>query len=63
MVKAMSAVPLYKQIVNDLMEKIDGGVFKEGDKLPTETDLMEQYDVSRITVRAAIKELEDADMV
>ena len=63
MVKAMSAVPLYKQIVNDLMEKIDGGVFKEGDKLPTETDLMDQYDVSRITVRAAIKELEDADMV
>ena len=63
MVKSASAVPLYKQIVRDLMDQIETGEFKEGDKLPTEAELMERFDASRITVRAAIKELEDADIV
>ena len=57
MVKSASAVPLYKQIVRDLMDQIETGEFKEGDKLPTEAELMERFDVSRITVRAAIKDL------
>ena len=34
MVKSASAVPLYKQIVRDLMDQIETGEFKEGDKLP-----------------------------
>ena len=63
MVKVESAVPLYKQIVHDLVSRIESGVYSEGDKLPTETELMEEYGVSRITVRSAIKELEDADIV
>ena len=61
--KVESAVPLYKQIVHDLVSRIKSGVYSEGDKLPTETELMEEYGVSRITVRSAIKELEDADIV
>ena len=41
MVKVESAVPLYKQIVHDLVSRIESGVYSEGDKLPTETELME----------------------
>lgn len=63
MVKVESAIPLYKQIVRDLVNRIETGAYKEGDKLPTETELMEEYGVSRITVRSAIKELEEADIV
>ena len=35
MVKVESAVPLYKQIVHDLVSRIESGVYSEGDKLPT----------------------------
>lgn len=63
MIKSDSVVPLYKQIVHRLSDAISSGEYKAGDKLPTETELMEEYGVSRITVRAAIKEMEEAGMV
>lgn len=63
MVQASSAVPLYKQIVKSLLDEIEQGVYREGDKLPTEAELMDQFGVSRITVRSAIKELEEAGTV
>lgn len=62
-VNAESSVPLYKQIVRGIMGQIEEGAYRDGDKLPTEAELMERFGVSRITVRAAIKELEDAELV
>ncbi|MFW6281755.1 MAG: GntR family transcriptional regulator [bacterium] len=46
--------PLYHQIKEDLLLKIEQNKLKPGDKLPPEVHLMEKYDVSRITVRNAI---------
>jgi GntR family transcriptional regulator len=46
--------PLYYQLLIILKEKIEGGVWKPGDIIPTEQDLMEQYDISRSTTRQAI---------
>lgn len=63
MIEANSVIPLYKQIVFSLRDDITGGKYRAGDKLPSETELMEFFGVSRITVRAAIKELEEAGMV
>ena len=54
-----SMIPMYKQIVNLLNEKIEKGELKPGDKLPSEAELMEAYSVSRITIRSAISELEE----
>lgn len=54
-----SIIPLYKQISNLLREKIVTHVLPSGEKLPSETELMQEYSVSRITIRAAIKELVD----
>jgi GntR family transcriptional regulator len=39
------------------MKKIKMGVYKEGDLMPTEKALCEEYKVSRVTVRRAIDEL------
>ncbi len=50
-------IPLYFQVKEDLMEKIKKGQFKVNDLIPSETELQEQYDVSRITIRRAIQEL------
>src|SRR5690606_12406951 len=51
------AAPLYIQIKNDLKKKIEDGYWKPGDKITSEIELCNYYDVSRITVREAINEL------
>jgi GntR family transcriptional regulator len=49
------AEPMYRQIAEDLRGKIEVGEIAQGAQLPTEIELMEQYDASRNTVRDAIK--------
>lgn len=50
-------VPLYYQIREALLTLIKEGQLKEGDLIPTERELGEKFQVSRITVRRAIDEL------
>ena len=52
-----SNVPLYCQLKNIILEKIEKGEYKEDTKIPSEQDLCEQYNISRPTVRQAINEL------
>jgi GntR family transcriptional regulator len=49
--------PLYYQLLIILKEKIEKGVWKPGDTIPTEQELMEQYGISRSTIRQAILSL------
>lgn len=56
-VSPQSKSPLYQQIYQLLRTKILSGQWRPGDVLPSEADLMEQYQVSRATVRQAIDEL------
>ena len=56
-------VPLHYQIYLDLLKKIQTGVLKAGEKLPTEAELEEMYGVSRITVRGAIEMLAQEGLV
>ncbi|WP_227001857.1 GntR family transcriptional regulator [Virgibacillus necropolis] len=53
-----SKVPLYLQLMEDLIKKIKNQAYRENDKLPSERELCEIYDMSRITVRQALQELE-----
>lgn len=52
-----SNVPLYCQLKNLILEKIESGDFEADKKIPSEQDFCEQYDISRPTVRQAINEL------
>ncbi|MDO5575242.1 MAG: GntR family transcriptional regulator [bacterium] len=52
-----SVTPLYQQVKNDLLNKIENGTYPKGDLIPKEADLEKFYGVSRITIRNAIKEL------
>ncbi len=56
-------IPLYYQLENLLREKILSGAFAPGDRLPTESDLIRQYGVSRITVRQALTALADEGLI
>ena len=60
---ASSEVPLYYQLGTVLREQILSGTYKIGDQLPTEAELVADYGVSRITVRQALKTLEDDQLI
>lgn len=49
--------PKYYQLKVDIKSKIEDGTYQENEALPSENELIEQYGVSRITVRKALDEL------
>ncbi|WP_068783450.1 GntR family transcriptional regulator [Paenibacillus phocaensis] len=49
--------PLYMQIQQHFKDMILQGKLRENDKIPSEKELMEQFDVSRITVANALMQL------
>lgn len=53
----------YELVKQDISEKILSEVYKVSEKLPTESELMEIYHVSRFTVRHAIGELEKENFI
>ncbi len=57
------AGPLYRQIADQLRRKILSGELKAGMQVPTADQLMQEYHVSKGTVRGALKELERRDLV
>ena len=52
-----SAVPLYRQVSEKIKEMIKSGTLTPGSRIPSETELMDIFDVSRNTVRQAVSEL------
>ena len=55
--------PLYRQLVDELRNLISSGQLEVGSDLPKEAEIGERLGVSLITVRRALKELEDLGMV
>ncbi len=55
--KPGASTPLYQQIFEEIKAEIDRGEYKPLEKIPSEPELSQKYDVSRITVRRAIEEL------
>lgn len=51
-------LPLYNQLMEIIISMIENGKFDAHDKLPSEREFCEKYDVSRITVRQTLQELE-----
>lgn len=51
--------PRYKQIADDLRNRIKSGEFANGGRLPGEKKLMEEYDVAQGTIRQALGVLRD----
>jgi GntR family transcriptional regulator len=63
MTNPLSATPLYRQLASLLAEQIESGKLKPGQPLPSELRLQQTYDVSRGTVRMAMKVLREAGLV
>ena len=56
-------MPIYEDIARDLLEAIHRGQYPVGGLIPTELELAARYDVSRQTVRAAMRRLTELGAV
>lgn len=63
MFKRSRGIALYHQLETELIDLINKGDIKENDKLPSEREICNQYNVSRTTARQAIGELERKEYV
>lgn len=52
-----SLIPLYHQLKEQLRERVLDGTWKSHEAIPSERELMEEYGISRATVRQALLEL------
>jgi len=57
--KEQKAGPLYRTVSEAILRQIKSGGLKPNDRLPSESELCEQYSVGRNTVRRALGELVD----
>ncbi|WP_239633952.1 GntR family transcriptional regulator [Paenibacillus sp. H1-7] len=48
---------MYIQLKNYIIQQMNQGIWKPGDKLPSENELAEQFNVSRITVKNAMADI------
>lgn len=54
-----SDAPLYYQLYSVLKERIVDGTYRVGETLPSESEMIQEFGVSRITVRRALTDLEN----
>ncbi|MFC9250677.1 FadR/GntR family transcriptional regulator [Amycolatopsis thailandensis] len=59
----VAPVRAYQRVVEQIEEAVFSGRIKPGDRLPSERELMVQFDVGRSTVREALRVLQAAEMI
>ena len=52
-----------QEVVNQIKKSIFDGTYVSGDKLPSESDMAELFGVSKVTVRQAVRVLENSGIV
>ncbi|MCM3600050.1 GntR family transcriptional regulator [Robertmurraya korlensis] len=63
MYKGEEETPFYQQLKDKIIDDIESGKLKHGDKLPSERELAEQYGISRMTARHTLSILEREGVV
>jgi GntR family transcriptional regulator len=58
-----AAIPLYAQIAESLLDRIESGELVPGDRLPAERELSDMLSVNRMTVRRALNMLESQGLI
>lgn len=58
-----AGVASYQRIKNHILQRIHAGEWKEGDQIPTEAALGQQFGVARMTVNRALRELAGEQVV
>ncbi|MER7212412.1 GntR family transcriptional regulator [Streptosporangium sp. NPDC000239] len=63
MIDHASYTPVYRQLAEILRQRIASGDLAPGEALPSETQLMQEFGIARITVREAMKALRAEGLV
>lgn len=63
LVSRSSQIPLYHQVANDIRSRIGSGAWEPGRRIPTESELIELYGASRITIRQALANLTQEGLI
>lgn len=58
-----NSIPLYLQIYSILKQRITNGTYETGGLLPSETQMVEEFSVTRATLRNSIKKLQNEGLV
>lgn len=58
-----STIPLYFQLLTLIKRQIQAGILKPGDLVPSESQLCSHYNVSRSTVRQALNQLVEENLI
>ena len=61
--ETMSKGPKYKRIHLELRKALENGIYGPGNKLPSESELVDRFGASRPTVRRALAQLESEGLV
>lgn len=61
--KSLKKPTLSREVQTQLIESITSGQYQPGQKLPAERELMEQFEVSRVTIRDALTGLKSMGLV
>lgn len=62
-VTSLLPVPLYTQIKDILRDRILEGVYESHEQMPSESELMKAFKVSRVTVRQALGDLQKEGLI
>jgi len=63
MIPIVPGKKLYEQVISQIRDQIILGVYRKGDVLPSEKELIESTGVSRITVREALRVLAETGVI
>jgi len=63
MINRNSHTPLYVQLADHLRNKILKGEIKVGDKLPSESEMIKEYSLGRLTIRDALSVLANEGLI
>lgn len=61
--RALSPAPLYEQIKEVLRSRVLEGTYQPHQQMPSESEMMLAFDVSRITVRQALNDLQNEGLI
>lgn len=56
-------IPIYNQIIESMLQSIRDGVYKPGQQLPTQKELCEKYQISLMTLRKVLDELQRMQVI
>jgi GntR family transcriptional regulator len=59
----IAPVPPYRQIAEILRRRITAGKYRPDTRIPTESELVEEFEVARTTARRAVEVLRDEGLV